>query len=59
MEELKQYIKDFKIEHPLFAIEAEDLYCLCVAEIEQGGSKEHEINLCYSSLDDLLTYGEV
>jgi hypothetical protein len=54
MEELRKYVDAFKIEHPLFAREAEDLYALCVAEIEQGGSPTHEIELCYSSIDQIL-----
>ena len=54
MEELRKYVDDFKKNHPLFDTEAEQLYDLCVAEIEQGGSTEHEISLCYSSIDEII-----
>lgn len=54
MESLRKYVDDFKRDNPMYATEAEDLYCLCVAEIEQGGSPCHEKELCYSAIDDLL-----
>jgi len=54
MEELRKYVDDFKRDHPLFATEAEQLYDLCVTEIEQGGSPEHEREMCYSCIDQIL-----
>ena len=54
MEQLRNYVDNFKRENPLFATEAEDLYALCVAEIEQGGSVQEEIDNCYSAIDQIL-----
>lgn len=54
MEKLREYVDVFKRNNPLFATEANDLLALCVAEIEQGGSPTHEIELCYSAIDQIL-----
>lgn len=54
MKELMEYARTFVKEHPEHKSEVSDLIQLCVDEIEEGGSSEHEISLCYSSIKELL-----
>ncbi|WP_282459196.1 hypothetical protein, partial [Mycoplasmopsis arginini] len=54
MEELKQYVVDVVKSHPQHEEEIKGLYYLCLDEIEQGGSVEHEISLCRSDIEELI-----
>lgn len=54
MKELKQFVKDFILEHPEHYNDAWELYQLCLDEIEQGGSPDNEISLCEESINQLL-----
>ena len=54
MENLKKYIKETIASRPDLKEAIYDLYLLCKDEIEDGGSESHEIELCYSSIKELL-----
>ena len=54
MEELVQWARSLKNEHPDKFDEIWELVDLCYNEIEQGGSPEHEIELCKDSIIQLL-----
>jgi hypothetical protein len=54
MEKLKEFIQQSIKENPDYAEEITDLFELCKDEIESGESKENEIQLCYSSIYELL-----
>jgi hypothetical protein len=54
MEGLKKFIRETIEKHPTLEEEVMDLYQLCLDEIEQGGSTQHEIYSCMSSIDDLV-----
>lgn len=54
MEELKQYVEGKIWLHPEYESEIRDFYQLCLDEIEQGGSVEHEISLCRSDIEELI-----
>lgn len=41
--------------HPSLFEQITDLYFLCEDEIEQGGSEQHEIELCIGSIDELIS----
>jgi len=51
---LREYVDEKKQSHPHLAEVFEDYYALAIAEVEQGGSRQHEINLCYGSIDELI-----
>lgn len=54
MKRLNDYAAEFISKHPQLKEEVNDLVQLCYDEIEQGGSKEHEIDLAIDSIDELL-----
>jgi len=54
MKELLKYAKQSIIAHPEFKSEIEDLVQLCKDEIEQGGSADHEIDLCTEDIRQLF-----
>ena len=54
MEELVQWARAFKNEHPDKFEEIWDFVSLCHDEIEEGGSPDHEIQLCKESIRQLL-----
>lgn len=54
LEKLKEDVAVAKVMHPELAQEIQELYQLCLDEIEEGGSETHEVQLCYGAIDDLL-----
>lgn len=54
MEELVQWARALKNEHPDKFSEIWDYVSLCQDEIEEGGSPTHEIELCKESIKQLL-----
>ena len=50
---LNKYAKDFIEKHPQHKEEVKDLVQLCLDEIGEGGSVEHEIQLCINDIDQL------
>lgn len=54
MKELIDWAKGLKILHPDKASEISDLIDLCNSEIEEGGSYEHEIELCREAIKQLI-----
>ena len=54
MEEFRKLINKKVTEHPELKEEILDLYQLCLDEVEEGSSRENEIQLCLSSIDDLI-----
>ena len=54
MEELVKYCLEVIAKHPELEEEVNDFFQLCQDEIEQGGSKQHEIDLCIGSIEELI-----
>lgn len=54
MNELVQWARALKNEHPDKFDEIWDFIDLCADEIEQGGSPTHEIELCKESIRQLI-----
>lgn len=54
MRELIQYVADICMKFPQLADQAHDLLDQCQMEIEEGGSPQHEVELCYGSLMELI-----
>jgi len=54
LENLKKYIRETIAARPELKEAIYDLYILCKDEIDDGGSESHEIELCYSSIKELL-----
>jgi len=40
--------------NPEYKSRINELFQLCLDEIDEGGSEEHEIQLCYSSIYELI-----
>ena len=54
MDELVQYARGLKNQYPHLFNEIWSLITLCQDEIEEGGSEEHEIQLCRSDIEELI-----
>jgi hypothetical protein len=54
LETLKQYVNKQMGLHPEYKSEIIELYQLCLDEIEQGGSVEHECSLCQSDIEEII-----
>lgn len=54
MKRVLDFKKDFINKHPQLRDEVNDLFQLCLDEIEEGGSQDHEIYLFIGSCEDLL-----
>jgi hypothetical protein len=54
MNELINFANGFIRDNPEFRDEVYDLLQLCRDEIEEGGSPEHEIQLCEESIRQLI-----
>jgi hypothetical protein len=59
MKQLLEFAKQTMERYPAIKSNIEELIELCVMEIEDGGSRRHEIELCKTSIQDLiLEYNE-
>jgi hypothetical protein len=54
MENLKKFVMDTIKSYPQHEEEIRDLYQLCLDEIEEGGSVEHECSLCQSDIEEII-----
>lgn len=52
--QLRDYVDEKKQSHPHLSEVFEDYYALAVAEVEEGGSTQHEINLCIGSIEETI-----
>jgi len=52
--ELVSYARSVADNHPDLKDEIDGLVDLCWSEIEEGGSIQHEINLCQRDIDSLV-----
>ena len=51
---LKSFVKDSIKSHPQHETEIRDLFQLCLDEIEEGGSVEHETYLCMNDIEEVI-----
>ena len=54
MKQLTEWVRVQINTHPNLASEILDYYGLCVDEMEEGGSEQHEIDLCINSIEQLI-----
>ena len=54
IEQLKAYCQVKILEYPMLKSDIEDLYQLALDEIEEGGSTQHECDLCEGSIKELI-----
>lgn len=54
IEELKGYVRDKGKEYPHLCTELIELYELAVGEIDTGGSEQHECELAYNDVEELI-----
>lgn len=54
MTNLLEYTEEVIKRFPSLKSEINGLLDLCVMEIEEGGSEQHEIELCWSDIDQLV-----
>jgi len=52
--QLKEYVDEQIWLRPEYKSDIMEFYQLCLDEIEQGGSVEHECSLCYDSIIELI-----
>ena len=54
LENLAKEVKELKEKHPIIAESIQDLFELCLCEIEEGGSQTNEINIFRNSIEELI-----
>ena len=54
MKKLVTELRAVIAKYPQLKDQVNDLFQLCKDEIEEGGSVEHEIELCYGSVRELV-----
>jgi hypothetical protein len=54
LNELRHWVFDKCNKHPELKNEMLDYLTLCIDEIDEGGSVEHEIELCINDIEELI-----
>jgi hypothetical protein len=54
MKELREYVIEMMKKYPQHKEEMMDLFVLCMDEIEEGGSPQHEMELCRNEIEELV-----
>lgn len=54
IQQLKKYCLEKIDQHPKLAEEIRDIYSLALSEIESGESENHECELAWSEIEDLI-----
>jgi hypothetical protein len=54
LDQLEQWVKVQSKKYPKQKEKIFDLYDLCINEIEEGGSPDHEIYLCIDLIEQLI-----
>lgn len=54
LEQLRTWVTDKMVKYPDLRSDIRGLYRLCLDEIEDGGSVEHEIELCINDIEELI-----
>ena len=54
VKELKRFVIETINSHPQHKREIIDLYQLCLDEIQEGGSPQHEMDLCRNDIEELV-----
>jgi hypothetical protein len=54
MKQAIEFAREFVKEHPHLKHQVIDLLELCQSEIEEGGSPQHEVELCIGSIKELV-----
>ena len=54
MKELREYALEVIMNYPELRSDVMGLYTLCLSEIEEGGSPDHEIQLCLEDIRQLI-----
>jgi hypothetical protein len=54
MNQLMKFAQEAITNNPEYKSRINELFQLCLDEIDEGGSEEHEIQLCYSSIYELI-----
>lgn len=54
LKQLRDYARTCIERRPDLKSDIIELYQLCLDEIEEGGSREHEISLCQSDIEQLM-----
>jgi hypothetical protein len=51
---LKSFVRDSIISHPQYKEEINDLFQLCLDEIDEGGSVYNEVTLCRNDIEEII-----
>jgi hypothetical protein len=54
LEYLNSFVKKKKEEYPSLRNDINELYYLCLSEIDEGGSEQAEVDSCISDIEDLI-----
>jgi hypothetical protein len=54
LEYLKVFIKEKKEKYPSLRSDINELYYLCLSEIDEGGSEGNEVDHCIAAIEELI-----
>lgn len=54
LQQLRDYARNCISDRPELRDEIVGLWELCLNEIQEGGSRQHEINLCLRDIEELM-----
>ena len=54
LQQLRDYARTCINDRPELRDEIVGLWELCLNEIQEGGSRQHEINLCHRDIEELM-----
>lgn len=54
LQQLRDYARTCISDRPELRDEIVGLWQLCLDEIQEGGSRQHEIDLCYRDMEELM-----
>lgn len=54
LKQLRDYARTCITDRPELRDEIVGLYQLCLDEIEEGGSPQHEVGLCHRDIEELM-----
>jgi uncharacterized UPF0160 family protein len=54
LEYLRKFIKEKKEQYPSLASKINDMYYLCLSEIDEGGSEQNEVDHCIFDIEEII-----
>ena len=54
LEYLRKFIKEKKEQYPSLTNKINDMFYLCLSEIDEGGSEQNEVDHCIFAIEEII-----